>query len=103
MSRRYSLRAPTFGSMAMLLSFRITSRFELSEPPLFSPSNANPAVIEPSPIIATVCLSSSLISEPMAMPSAADIEVELCPVPKASYSLSLRFGKPLMPLYFLFV
>ena len=31
------------------------------------------------------------------MPYAAEMEVEACPVPKASYSLSLMRGKPLMP------
>ena len=31
------------------------------------------------------------------MPSAAEIEVEECPTPKVSYSLSLRRGKPPMP------
>ena len=32
-----------------------------------------------------------------AMPSPAEIEVELWPVPKQSNGLSARFGKPLMP------
>ena len=31
---------------------------------------------------------------------AAEMEVEECPTPKASYSLSFIFGKPLIPLYF---
>ena len=34
-----------------------------------------------------------------AMPNAAEIEVEEWPVPKESYSLSLRLGNPLIPLY----
>ena len=40
---------------------------------------------------------SPSISLAVAMPRAALMEVELWPVPKASYSLSLRFGKPLRP------
>ena len=33
----------------------------------------------------------------MAMPKAAEMEVDECPVPKASYSLSKREGNPLNP------
>ena len=35
----------------------------------------------------------------MAMPSAAEIEVDEWPTPKVSYSLSRVLGNPLMPLY----
>ena len=35
-----------------------------------------------------------------AIPSAAEMEVEECPTPKVSYSLSDLFGKPLRPLNF---
>ena len=47
--------------MAMLLSLRMTSRLVcLLAPALFSPSNASPPVIEPSPITAiTFSLSTS--------------------------------------------
>lgn len=38
--------------------------------------------------------AATLKSRPTAMPSAADTEVELCPAPKGSYSLSSRFVKP---------
>ena len=34
---------------------------------------------------------------------AAEMDVELWPTPNVSYSLSLRFGKPLKPLYSLLV
>ena len=33
----------------------------------------------------------------IAIPKAAEIDVEECPVPKESYLLSDIFGKPLMP------
>ena len=33
----------------------------------------------------------------LTIPSPAEMDVELCPVSKQSHSLSLRFGKPLMP------
>ena len=102
-SRRYSFRAPTLASIAMLLSLRITRISDLPIPALFRPSNACPAVIAPSPITATTCLFSPLALAATAIPRAADMEVEECPVPNESYSLSAIFGKPLIPLYFLFV
>ena len=37
---------------------------------------------------------------PAAIPNAAEIEVEECPTPKASYLLSDGFGNPLIPPYF---
>ncbi|MNL58326.1 hypothetical protein D3C87_1819540 [compost metagenome] len=52
MSVRYSLSAPTFGSMAMQLSLRIISKLESVAPAWFMPSKANPAVMAPSPMIA---------------------------------------------------
>ena len=69
-------------------------------PALFKPSKANPPVMAPSPMMATDWRSSSpFILAATAMPKAAEIDVEECPVPKASYLLSLLFGKPLRPLY----
>lgn len=66
-------------------------------PALFKPSKANPPVMAPSPMMATDWRSSSpFILAATAMPKAAEIDVEECPVPKASYLLSLLFGKPLM-------
>ena len=38
-----------------------------------------------------------------AIPKAAEMEVEACPAPISSYSLSERFKKPLRPLNFLIV
>jgi hypothetical protein len=66
-------------------------------PALFSASKAMPAVIAPSPMTATALRSSPLSLAASAMPSAAEMLVELCAVPKVSYSLSSRRGKPLMP------
>ena len=66
-------------------------------PALFSPSNARPPVIEPSPITATTFRRSPRSSAALAMPNAAEIDTEACPPPKASYSLSAMRGKPLMP------
>lgn len=37
------------------------------------------------------------------MPSAAEIEVDECPTPNVSYSLSLLFGNPEIPHFVLFV
>lgn len=42
MLSRYSFSAPTFGSIAMRLSFRITSRSVFAAPALLSPSKASP-------------------------------------------------------------
>ena len=56
-----------------------------------------PAVIEPSPMTAIAWRSSPLILAAAAMPSAAEIEVDEWAVPKVSYSLSSRFGKPDRP------
>ena len=64
-------------------------------------SKAMPAVMEPSPITAIAFLSDSPFTlAAMAMPRAAEMEVEEWPTPKVSYGLSLRLGKPLRPLYF---
>jgi hypothetical protein len=66
-------------------------------PALLSASNAMPPVIAPSPITATQRRGSPLCFAATAMPSAALIEVLACAVPKVSYSLSLRRGKPDSP------
>ena len=66
-------------------------------PALLSASNAMPALIAPSPMMATHFLLSPFIFAATAMPSAAEIEVDECAVPKVSYSLSSRRGKPEMP------
>ena len=70
----------------------------MGTPALFSASKAMPALIAPSPMIATALAVLALqLARPRAMPSAAEIEVDECAVPKVSYSLSSRRGKPLMP------
>ncbi len=85
----------------MSLSFSTTS-MSANTPPwvtptLFMASKAMPALIAPSPMMATVLRLSPLLLAASAMPSAAEIEVELWAVPKVSYGLSSRRGKPLMP------
>src|SRR4030067_1090345 len=62
-----------------------------------------PCSLLPSPMIAMTLKVSFFLSLPSIMPRAADIEVELCPVPKASCSLSFLLGKPEMPPYCLSV
>ena len=51
----------------------------------------------PSPITATTWRFTPASLEAIAMPSAALIEVLECAVPKVSYSLSSRRGKPESP------
>ena len=53
-----------------------------------------PAVIAPSPMMATAWRSSPFCLAAIAMPSAAEMLVDECAVPKVSYSLSPRCGKP---------
>jgi len=70
-------------------------------PALLSASKAMPADIAPSPITA-MCerlawAGSLLRAAATAMPSAALMLVLECAVPKVSYSLSTRRGKPEMP------
>ncbi|MNR28102.1 hypothetical protein D3C85_1454110 [compost metagenome] len=66
---------------------------------MFMASKAMPAVIAPSPITAMPTRFSPLVRAPRAMPSAAEIEVDECAVPKVSNSLSARRGKPEIPPY----
>ena len=100
---RYCFSAPTLGSIPIALSFKITNKFAVVTPAWFSPSKAIPLAIEASPITATCSLSSPFNWEAIAIPKAAEMEVDECPVPKVSYSLSSLFGNPLMPLNCLFV
>ena len=58
-----------------------------------------PAVIEPSPMIATTWCDSPRRSRARARPSAAEIEVEACPAATTSYSDSARRQKPDRPPY----
>ena len=103
-SVRYLLSAPTFGSIDMQLSFSTIVILVSVSPAWFIPSNEIPPVIPPSPMTATCCLSFlPWYLEAIAIPRAADIDVEECPTPKVSYSLSEIFGNPDIPLYILFV
>ena len=48
----------------------------------------------------TTLKSSLFKSLAEATPSPAEIEVDACPAPNTSYSLSVLFKNPLKPLYF---
>ena len=95
--------APTFSLIDMPLSLNTTSMFGSTSPPWFSASNAMPAVIAPSPITATNLRGSPLRCAAMAMPSAAEMDVDEWPTPKVSYSLSSRRGNGARPSFFLIV
>ncbi len=76
-SVKYSFKAPTLGSMPILLSLRIMSMSVSATPAWFIPSKARPAVIAPSPITAIHFRSvSPLYFAAIAIPNAAEIEVE---------------------------
>ena len=93
-----AIEPPTGGEIDMSLSLRMTSSgTSSSTPPLFSASNAMPAVIAPSPMTAMPMAFSPLSLLATAMPSAAEIDVLECAVPNVSYGDSSRFGKPEMP------
>ena len=66
-------------------------------PALSNASQAMPAVMAPSPMIATTLRSAFSSSAATAMPSAALIDVLEWPTPKVSYSLSARAGKGASP------
>jgi hypothetical protein len=78
----------------MSLSLSTTRRSASAAPALFSASKAIPALIAPSPMMATQRRDSFLRRTAMAMPSAAEIDVDEWAVPKVSYSLSVRRGNP---------
>ena len=83
--------------MLMSLSLRMTSRLASVTPALFSASKAMPAVMAPSPMTAMARRSSPFCLAARAMPRAAEMLVEEWAVPKVSYSLSARCGKPDRP------
>jgi len=89
--------------MLISLSFNITIKFVLLEPVSLSASKAIPPVKAPSPITAITLFFSPFISLALAIPSAAEIDVLLCPVSKASYSDSTALGKPAKPFKLLSV
>mmetsp|Transcript_14551 Transcript_14551/g.24660 ORF Transcript_14551/g.24660 Transcript_14551/m.24660 type:complete len:206 (-) Transcript_14551:490-1107(-) len=86
------------GSDTCWLSLRITIMLESMKPAWFMASYAMPPVMAPSPITAITWLSFPFRSRPTAMPSPAEMEVELWPAPKGSYSLSARLVKGVSPL-----
>ena len=81
--------------MLMSLSFKTTSILQLScTPALLSASKAMPALMAPSPMMATEYRSSPFCLAASAIPKAAEMEVDECAVPKVSKGLSSRLGKP---------
>ena len=70
---------------------------------MLSASNASPPVRAPSPMILTTLKFSLFKSLAQAIPRPEEIEVDACPAPNTSYSLSVLFKNPLNPLYFLIV
>ena len=78
------MRAPTGSEIDISLSLRITSRSAPAVPALLRPSNAIPALIAPSPMTATTLRFSPWRLAATAMPSAAEIDVDECAVPKVS-------------------
>ena len=76
------MSAPTGGEIDISLSFRMTSRSTSIAPALFIASYAMPADIAPSPI--TAMQRRLLLLAATAMPSAAEIDVLECAVPKVS-------------------
>jgi len=83
--------------MDMSLSFSTTSIGQSATPALFMASNTMPAVMAPSPMTATAWRDSPFCRAARAMPRAAEMLVDECAVPKVSYSLSSRRGKPDSP------
>ena len=99
MSRaRYADMAPTGGAIDMSLSLRITIRRSRRAPALLSASYAMPADMAPSPITQMTLLVLPARSRATAIPSPAEIDVDACAAPNASYSLSARLVKPERPL-----
>ena len=97
---KYADIPPTFSAIDILLSFKITIRFFFSLRNLailFNASYAIPPDKAPSPITATIVSSVWLISLAVTIPSAADKDMELCPLWNASQLLSFLFGNPLIP------
>ena len=89
-----------FSEMDMSLSFKIIKTLGFKWPVWLNASNAIPAVIAPSPIIATCFLSGLDSFDAAAIPSRALNDVLECPTPKASYSLSFLEGNGASPSFF---
>ena len=83
--------------MDILLSLRIIINGVFILAALLNASYAIPPVKEPSPITDTTILFFPLSVLAIAIPRPAEMDVELCPVLKASQSLSDVLGKPAMP------
>src|SRR5207247_4530608 len=94
---QYADIAPTGGATNISLSLSTTISRKFIAPALFIASYAMPADIAPSPITAITLWPLPSRSRATAMPSAAEIEVEECAAPNASYSLSARLVKPDSP------
>ena len=83
--------------MDISLSFNITNIGVFRSPALFIASKARPPVIDPSPMMETTLKSFLVNFLDSATPIAAEIDVDACPAPNTSYSLSFLFKKPLRP------
>ena len=79
------------------LSFNTITKFLVHAHAFSIPSKAKPPVKAPSPITAMTRASFFKSSFAASKPTAAEIEVDACPAPKLSYSLSEIFGKPEIP------
>ena len=79
------------------MSFKTITKFLFNAATLFKASKASPPVSAPSPITATTLSSLPFNLFAVAIPNAAEIDVELCPVSNESASLSFLFGNPLNP------
>ena len=91
---------PTFFEMLISLSFNITIILVLLLPASFSASNAMPPVNAPvSGLLQLLDGFARSKSRALAMPSATDMDVLLCPVLKLSYGDSVTFGKPAIPVF----
>src|SRR5690606_25518670 len=97
MRARYADRPPTGGAIDMSLSFRMTISRLPACAALFIASYAMPADIAPSPMTAMALPGAPDSLLAVAKPSAAEMEVDECAVPKGSYSLSERLVKPERP------
>jgi hypothetical protein len=94
---RYDAIDPTLGAIDISLSLRMTMKFDLSVPALLIASYASPPVSAPSPMIETTVSSPPARSRAVTMPNPAEIAVDACPAPNASYGDSERIEKPEIP------
>ena len=93
---RFCANLPMFFDMDISFSFSIMIRFRFFWQ-LLSASCIIPPVYAPSPSTTTVYASLPFSLSDMANPSPAENDVELCPAPNASNSLSSLLVNPEIP------